>query len=92
MRKGAWTQEEDLLLRSRIQKYGEGLWHQIPLRAGLNRCRKGCRLRCVNYLRPNIKRGNFTFDELHKLLGNRQVQFHLLVSNFLNFINLQYNM
>ncbi|CAL5366519.1 unnamed protein product [Camellia sinensis] len=77
MRKGAWTQEEDLLLRSCMQKYGEGLWHQVPLRAGLNRCRKSCRLRWLNYLRPNIKRGNFTFDEvdliikLHKLLGNR---------------------
>ncbi|CAL5369282.1 unnamed protein product [Camellia sinensis] len=77
MRKGAWTREEDLLLRNCIQKYGEGVWHQVPLRAGLNRCRKSCRLRWLNYLKPNIKRGNFTFDEvdliikLHKLLGNR---------------------
>ena len=47
--------------------------------AGLNRCRKSCRLRWLNYLKPNIKRGNFAADEvdlmlrLHKLLGNRQV-------------------
>jgi hypothetical protein len=123
VRKGAWTEEEDLLLRQYVHKYGEGKWYQIPLRAGttyyrsiearhrsirsvvffslelftltdengklvyigflqlagLNRCRKSCRLRWLNYLKPNIKRGGFTADEvdlmikLHKLLGNRQV-------------------
>ena len=45
--------------------------------AGLNRCGKSCRLRWMNYLRPNIKRGNISDQEedlilrLHKLLGNR---------------------
>jgi ABC-type proline/glycine betaine transport system ATPase subunit len=44
---------------------------------GLNRCGKSCRLRWMNYLRPNIKRGNISDQEedlilrLHKLLGNR---------------------
>ncbi|PIM98208.1 Transcription factor, Myb superfamily [Handroanthus impetiginosus] len=77
VRKGAWTQEEDDLLKKCIERYGEGKWHQVPLRAGLNRCRKSCRLRWLNYLRPNIKKGYFTRDEvdliirLHKLLGNR---------------------
>ncbi|XP_059670743.1 transcription factor MYB114-like [Cornus florida] len=77
VKKGAWTKEEDLLLRSCVGKYGEGNWHQVPLKAGLNRCRKSCRLRWLNYLSPNIKRGDFTSDEvdliirLHKLLGNR---------------------
>jgi transcription factor MYB, plant len=43
----------------------------------LRRCGKSCRLRWLNYLRPNIKRGNISYDEedlivrLHKLLGNR---------------------
>ncbi|KAK9266022.1 hypothetical protein L1049_007447 [Liquidambar formosana] len=79
MRKGVWTAEEDLLLRNCIKNYGEGNWHMIPLRAGLLRCRKSCRLRWLNYLRPNIKRGEFASDEvdlifrLHKLLGNRQL-------------------
>ncbi|KAM0055248.1 putative Homeobox-like domain superfamily protein [Helianthus debilis subsp. tardiflorus] len=47
---------------------------------GLNRCRKSCRLRWLNYLRQNIKRGDFGEDEidlmhrLHKLLGNRRVK------------------
>ncbi|CAA3018526.1 transcription factor MYB113-like [Olea europaea var. sylvestris] len=77
VRKGSWTEEEDNLLRKCIDKYGEGKWHQVPLRAGLNRCRKSCRLRWLNYLSPNIKRGDFTPDEddliirLHNLLGNR---------------------
>jgi myb proto-oncogene protein len=45
--------------------------------AGLLRCGKSCRLRWINYLRPDIKRGNFSKEEedtiihLHELLGNR---------------------
>ena len=45
--------------------------------AGLKRCGKSCRLRWLNYLRPDIKRGNISHDEeeliirLHNLLGNR---------------------
>lgn len=35
LRKGAWTAEEDNLLRQCIDKYGEGKWHQVPLRAGM---------------------------------------------------------
>ncbi|KAA8547730.1 hypothetical protein F0562_004159 [Nyssa sinensis] len=79
VRKGAWTEEEDVLLRKCVHKYGEGNWHKVPQRPGLNRCRKSCRLRWLNYLRPDIKTGEFAWDEvdliirLHKLLGNRQV-------------------
>ncbi|KAI6670603.1 hypothetical protein NL676_005488 [Syzygium grande] len=77
VRKGSWTEEEDVLLRSCIERYGEGAWHRVPHRAGLNRCKKSCRLRWLNYLKPNIKRGKFQDDEvdmiirLRKLLGNR---------------------
>ncbi|KAM1078494.1 hypothetical protein ACFX19_026163 [Malus domestica] len=77
IRKGAWTREEDDLLRQCIEIHGEGKWRQLPNKAGLNTCRKSCRLRWLNYLKPNIKRGDFTEDEvdltirLHKLLGNR---------------------
>lgn len=45
--------------------------------SGLLRCGKSCRLRWINYLRPDIKRGNFTNEEeetiikLHESLGNR---------------------
>ncbi|XP_061993495.1 transcription factor MYB114-like [Rosa rugosa] len=77
LRKGAWTKEEDHLLRKCIEKHGEGRWHKIPLQAGLKRCRKSCRMRWLNYLKPTIKRGEFEDDEvdlmirLYKLLGNR---------------------
>ncbi|KAF1859828.1 hypothetical protein Lal_00028010, partial [Lupinus albus] len=77
VRKGAWSNLEDNLLKACVQQYGEGKWHLVPKRAGLNRCRKSCRLRWLNYLNPNIKRGEFKNDEidlilrLHKLLGNR---------------------
>ena len=36
VRKGAWTKEEDNLLRECIHRYGEGKWHQIPSRAGIS--------------------------------------------------------
>ncbi|XP_035818152.1 uncharacterized isoform X1 [Zea mays] len=45
--------------------------------AGLRRSGKSCRLRWVNYLRPDLKRGKITPDEetvilhLHAMLGNR---------------------
>ena len=31
--------------------------------AGLKRCGKSCRLRWLNYLRPNIKHGGFSEEE-----------------------------
>ena len=49
--------------------------------AGLLRCGKSCRLRWINYLRPDIKRGNFSKEEedaiitLHEQLGNRYVTY-----------------
>ncbi|CAK8540641.1 unnamed protein product [Lathyrus sativus] len=77
LRKGAWSQYEDELLKDCVQRYGEGKWHLVAQRAGLKRCRKSCRLRWLNYLKPNIKKGDFSEDEvdlmikLHNLLGNR---------------------
>nr|QIG55691.1 MYB transcription factor [Paeonia suffruticosa] len=75
--RGAWAAMEDKILKDYIKIHGEGKWRHLPKRAGLNRCGKSCRLRWLNYLRPDIKRGNITHDEeeliikLHKLLGNR---------------------
>lgn len=46
---------------------------------GLQRCGKSCRLRWINYLRPDLKRGPFSQQEedliieLHAVLGNRFV-------------------
>ncbi|XVF51252.1 hypothetical protein PTKIN_Ptkin04bG0169700 [Pterospermum kingtungense] len=77
LHRGPWTAREDTLLINYIQAHGEGHWRSLPKRAGLLRCGKSCRLRWMNYLRPDIKRGNITPDEddliirLHSLLGNR---------------------
>ncbi|KAL5545018.1 hypothetical protein UlMin_008802 [Ulmus minor] len=75
--KGVWSKQEDQKLIDYIQKHGEGSWSSLPQAAGLRRCGKSCRLRWINYLRPDVKRGNFGEDEedliikLHALLGNR---------------------
>ncbi|EEF32731.1 r2r3-myb transcription factor, putative [Ricinus communis] len=77
--KGAWTREEDERLIAYIQANGEGCWRTLPKAAGLLRCGKSCRLRWINYLRPDLKRGNFTVEEdeliieLHSLLGNNNL-------------------
>ncbi|KAK4779856.1 hypothetical protein SAY87_015962 [Trapa incisa] len=77
MNKGAWSKQEDQMLIDYIRKHGEGCWRTLPQAAGLLRCGKSCRLRWINYLRPDVKRGNFAEDEedliikLHALLGNR---------------------
>ncbi|KAL0348495.1 UNVERIFIED_CONTAM: Myb-related protein [Sesamum angustifolium] len=76
--KGAWTKEEDDRLIAYIRAHGEGCWRSLPKAAGLLRCGKSCRLRWINYLRPDLKRGNFTEEEdeliikLHSLLGNNK--------------------
>lgn len=77
LKKGPWTPEEDQKLVDYIQKHGHGSWRALPKNAGLLRCGKSCRLRWTNYLRPDIKRGKFSFDEeqtilqLHAILGNK---------------------
>lgn len=46
---------------------------------GLKRTGKSCRLRWLNYLRPDVRRGNITLEEqllileLHSRWGNRYV-------------------
>lgn len=77
VRKGPWTTEEDQKLTDYIHKNGYGNWRTLSKNAGLQRCGKSCRLRWTNYLRPDIKRGEISFDEeetiiqLHSVLGNK---------------------
>ncbi|RWV86304.1 hypothetical protein GW17_00051816 [Ensete ventricosum] len=69
LRKGLWSPEEDEKLLNHITKYGHGCWSSVPKLAG--------RLRWINYLRPDLKRGTFSQQEedliveLHAVLGNR---------------------
>ncbi|KAF4364540.1 hypothetical protein G4B88_012122 [Cannabis sativa] len=77
LKKGRWTSEEDEILTKYIQSNGEGSWRSLPKNAGLLRCGKSCRLRWINYLRADLKRGNISSEEediiinLHSTLGNR---------------------
>nr|XP_043608535.1 transcription factor MYB80 [Erigeron canadensis] len=77
VKKGQWTPEEDHKLSSYIAQHGTRNWRLIPKNAGLQRCGKSCRLRWTNYLRPDLKHGQFSDAEeqiivrLHSVLGNR---------------------
>ncbi|XP_041026377.1 transcription factor RAX2-like [Juglans microcarpa x Juglans regia] len=64
VKRGPWSPEEDATLKEYIEKHGTGgNWIALPQKAGLKRCGKSCRLRWLNYLRPNIKHGEFSDDE-----------------------------
>ncbi|KAL4323344.1 hypothetical protein GQ457_11G011770 [Hibiscus cannabinus] len=77
LKKGTWTSDEDRKLVAYVMRYGIWNWNEMPKFAGLQRSGKSCRLRWMNYLRPDIRRGNFTREEeetiihLQKKLGNR---------------------
>ncbi|KAK4488616.1 hypothetical protein RD792_004384 [Penstemon davidsonii] len=80
LRKGLWSPEEDEKLMNYMLMNGQGCWSDIARNAGLQRCGKSCRLRWINYLRPDLKRGAFSNQEeelivhLHSILGNRWSQ------------------
>ncbi|KAJ1381833.1 SANT/Myb domain [Sesbania bispinosa] len=71
IKRGLWSPEEDEKLIRYIKTHGH---------KSLQRCGKSCRLRWINYLRPDLKRGSFTAEEeqiiidIHRILGNRWAQ------------------
>ncbi|KAG1326937.1 transcription factor MYB36 [Cocos nucifera] len=66
VKKGPWSPDEDAKLKAYIEEHGTGgNWIALPHKIGLNRCGKSCRLRWLNYLRPNIKHGGFSEEEDH---------------------------
>ncbi|XP_011082230.1 transcription factor MYB6 [Sesamum indicum] len=78
VKRGSWSPEEDATLRTYLHNHGTGgNWIALPHKAGLQRCGKSCRLRWLNYLRPDIKHGAFTQDEenvicnLYRKIGSR---------------------
>ncbi|CAH9106164.1 unnamed protein product [Cuscuta europaea] len=77
LKKGPWTAEEDKKLITFILNNGQCCWRAVPKLAGLLRCGKSCRLRWINYLRPDLKRGLLSdYEEkmvidLHAQLGNK---------------------
>ncbi|KAF2300637.1 hypothetical protein GH714_014866 [Hevea brasiliensis] len=82
VKKGPWSPEEDSKLKEYIEKFGTGgNWIALPQKAGLKRCGKSCRLRWLNYLRPNIKHGEFSDEEdriictLFASIGSSQISY-----------------
>ncbi|KAF8116979.1 hypothetical protein N665_0013s0038 [Sinapis alba] len=77
LRRGPWTLEEDTLLTNYVLQNSEGRWNLVAKCAGLKRTGKSCRLRWLNYLKPDIRRGNLSPQEqllileLHSKWGNR---------------------
>lgn len=80
IKRGLWSPEEDEKLMGYITTHGHGSWSSVPRLAGLDRCGKSCRLRWINYLRPDLKRGSFTAEEeqiiidVHRIVGNKWAQ------------------
>ncbi|KEH39966.1 putative transcription factor MYB-HB-like family [Medicago truncatula] len=78
VKRGPWSPDEDATLKSYLATHGTvGNWIALPKKAGLKRCGKSCRLRWLNYLRPDIKHGGFTEEEdaiiftLYSQMGSR---------------------
>ncbi|KAI4995088.1 hypothetical protein ZWY2020_034991 [Hordeum vulgare] len=76
VRRGPWSTEEDAKLMNHVAKHGVGRWGDIPRLAGIERGGKSCRLRWLNYLRPDLKRAALSQEEedliirLHSIIGN----------------------
>lgn len=91
LRKGLWSPEEDDKLINYMLTSGQGCWSDVARNAGLQRCGKSCRLRWINYLRPDLRRGAISPQEeelilhLHSILGNRYVPSFLILRSFCDF-------
>ncbi|XP_078160004.1 transcription factor MYB20-like [Carex rostrata] len=77
LKKGPWSPDEDKRLLEFLLNNPLCCWRLVPKLAGLLRCGKSCRLRWLNYLRPDLKRGLLSESEeklvidLHAQFGNR---------------------
>ncbi|KAI7752797.1 hypothetical protein M8C21_021749, partial [Ambrosia artemisiifolia] len=77
LRRGPWLEEEDEILTAIVGALGEKHWDALAKQSGLRRSGKSCRLRWMNYLRPNLKHGEITQEEediildLHKQWGSK---------------------
>ncbi|KAJ8570665.1 hypothetical protein K7X08_037637 [Anisodus acutangulus] len=68
LRRGQWLEEEDERLAMIVAILGERRWDALAKASGLRRSGKSCRLRWLNYLRPNLKHGDITADEEHLII------------------------
>eukprot|EP00967_Tisochrysis_lutea_P125178 scaffold210125_cov33-Tisochrysis_lutea.AAC.1 len=63
IKKQAWTPEEDAKLLAMVQTHGPSAWSQIALHLP-GRVGKQCRERWHNHLSPEVKKENFTEEEV----------------------------
>ncbi|KAK6933546.1 hypothetical protein RJ641_036440 [Dillenia turbinata] len=83
LRRGLWSPEEDEKLMKYMLRNGQGCWGDIAKNADDG---KSSRLRWINYLRTNLKRGAFSLQEeqqivhLHSIIGNRLLSLALSLS------------
>ncbi|KAF3772024.1 Myb-related protein 305 [Nymphaea thermarum] len=83
--------EEDMILINYVSTHGEGLWNSLARLAGLKRTGKSCRLRWLNYLKPDVRRENITPQEQllilqpHSKWGNRSRYVELNLPAFFLF-------
>ncbi|KAI3846130.1 hypothetical protein MKW98_015499 [Papaver atlanticum] len=68
IRKGPWLEEEDERLATFVTLMGERRWDSIAKVSGLRRSGKSCRLRWMNYLRPDLKHGQMNAEEERMIL------------------------
>ncbi|XP_071917615.1 probable transcription factor MYB58 [Coffea arabica] len=78
IKKGPWSGEEDEILMNFVKENGPRDWSSIRSKGLLPRTGKSCRLRWVNKLQPNLKKGcKFSAEEervvleLQATLGNK---------------------
>lgn len=76
LRKKPWTEEEDMLIRSLVEKYGPQKWSFIA-KFVQGRQGKQCRERWHNHLNPSILKAEWAIHEewilflAHSAYGNR---------------------
>ena len=90
--KGPWTPSEDKLLTEYVLKFGAKRWH-ICAEFIKNRTGKQCREHWKNCLNPDLKKGNWTYEEdllimafYHKCKGSWREMIHLFVNRTENSI------
>ncbi|XP_073053012.1 transcription factor MYB73-like [Primulina eburnea] len=83
--KGPWSQEEDELLQSLVEKHGPRNWSLIS-KSIAGRSGKSCRLRWCNQLSPQVEHRPFTTEEdetilrAHSKFGNKWATISRLLS------------
>lgn len=71
-KRSPWTNEEDKIMKTLINKHGTTNWTLIANKLGNNRTGKQCRERWFNQLNPNMKKLDWSFEE-EKILFNNQM-------------------